>query len=201
MPTLLQSVTLAAKNMKAIALASVLALISNTGAQAAPATSPPAKARTIKIKVNPRTINNIPNFPLSTFKTSLSPKLYKSLSVSDVAAWIVVHIPPYGGEPKIIHSEAGGVFDKLALSMAKGWGSVGYNTTESRTHQPSLDVHLLIYKIADGIMAVNFSHNDDAFHAGRQYTDAWVGVLKDGKWTRVGGTKFLRESVIEHSIY
>jgi hypothetical protein len=199
MPTLLQSVTLTAKNMKAIALASLLALIANTAAQAAPASAPPAKVRTIKVKVNPRTITNLPNFPLSTLKTSLSPKLYKSLSVSDLTAWIVVNLPPYGGEPKIIHSEAGGQFDKLALSMAKGWGMVGYNTTESRTHQPSLNVHLLIYKIADGIMAVNFSHNDEAFHAGRQYTDAWVGVLQDGKWTRVGGTKVLRESVIEHS--
>ena len=90
--------------MKAIALASLLALIANTAAQAAPASSPPAKVRTIKVKVNPRTINNLPNFPLSTLKTSLSPKLYKSLSVSDLTAWIVVHVPPYGGEPKNIHS-------------------------------------------------------------------------------------------------
>ncbi len=124
----------------------------------------------------------------------MRPKLYQSLSISDVTAWVVASVPPRGGEPKIIHSEAGGEFDKMALSMAKGWEPVGYNTTESRVHPPSLDVHLLIYKIADGIMAVNFSHNDEAFNAGVQYSDVWVGVWKDGKWTRVGGTKVTRQS-------
>ncbi len=152
------------------------------------------KPRTIKVLVHPRTIQNLPNFPVSTLKTSLSPKLYKSLSVSNVDAWIVALVPPYGGEPKIIHSEGGGALDKLALSMAKGWGMVGYNTTESRTHSPALTVHLLIYKIADGVMAVNFSNNEEAFFAGRQYSDVWVGVWKNGKWTRVGGTKVIREA-------
>jgi len=180
--------------MKAIVLASLMALIAAAVTQAAPASSPSAKARTIRIPVHPRTIQNLPNFPLSTLKTSLSPKLYKSLSVSNVDAWIVATVPPYGGEPKITHSEAGGVFDKLALSRAKEWGIVGYNTTESRTHSPSLTVHLLIYKIADGLMAVNFSNNDEAFYAGREHTDVWVGVFKDNKWTRVGGTKVIRNT-------
>ena len=154
----------------------------------------PAKPRTVRVLVHPRTIQNLPDFPLSTLKVSLSPKLYKSLSVSNVDAWIVVQVPPKGGEPKIIHSEASGVFDQMALSMAKAWNPVGYNTTESRLNSPSLNVHLLIYKIVDGLMAVNFSNNDEAFHAGRQYSDVWVGLWKDGKWTRIGGTKVMRES-------
>jgi hypothetical protein len=181
--------------MKAIALASLLGLVANTATAAAPASSPPAKVRTIKVPVHPRTIQSLPNFPLTTLKTSLSPRLYKSLTVSNLDAWIVAQVPPYGGEPKITHSEGGGVFDKLALSMAKEWGAVGYNATESRTHQPALKVHLLIYKIADGVMAVNFSNNDEAFYAGRQYSDVWVGIWKDGKWTRIGGTKVIRQSV------
>ncbi len=177
--------------MKFVSLA-ILSLLLPAQLFAAPA---PAKQRTIKVLVHPRTIQNLPNFPLSTLKTSLSPKLYNSLSVSNVDAWIVATVPPYGGEPKITHSEAGGVFDKIALAWAKGWGDVGYNTTESRTHSPSVTVHLLIYKIADGIMAVNFSNNDDAFFAGRQYSDVYVGVWQGGKWTRIGGTKVIRESV------
>lgn len=153
----------------------------------------PAKPRTIRVLTNPRTMRNLPDFPLSTFKMSLSPKLYKSLSVSNVDAWIVVHVPPHGGQPKVTHSEAGGVFDKMALSMAKSWAPVGYDTTESRLKSPSLKVHLLVYKIVDGLMAVNFAANDEAFHAGHQYTDVWVGLWKDGKWTRIGGTKLLRD--------
>ena len=159
------------------------------------ATPAPAKPRTIKVPVHPRTIQQLPNFPISTLKTSISPRLYNSLSVSNVDAWIVAVVPPYGGEPKITHSEAGGVFDKMALSMAKEWKTSGYDTTEGRTHAPSLTVHLLIYKIADGIMAVNFSHNDAAYYAGREYTDVWVGIWKDNKWTRVGGTKVIQQSV------
>jgi hypothetical protein len=155
----------------------------------------PAKPRTVRVLTNPRTIQNLPDFPLSSLKMSLSPKLYKSLCVSNVDAWIVALIPPHGGEAKIVHSEAGGVFDKMALSMAKGWSPVGYDTTESRLKMsPSLKVHLLVYKIVDGLMAVNFSNNDESFHAGIQRTDVWVGVLKGGKWTTVGGTKVIRQS-------
>ena len=151
---------------------------------AAPPPAPPANARTI---------GNLPNFPLAHLKTSLNPKLYKSLMISPVTAWVVARAPAgESDEPKIMRSDAGGVFDKLALEMAKGWGSVGYDTTESRTHRPTLMVHLLIYKIADGLMAVNFSHNDQAFYQGIQHSDVWVGVFKGGKWARVGGTKVIR---------
>ena len=41
-------------------------------------------------------------------------------------------------------------------------------------------------------MAVNFAHDDEAFYAGVQYTDVWVGVFKNGKWTKIGGTKVVR---------
>jgi len=177
--------------MKIFALAISLLLPLQLFAKTEPT---PAKPRTIKVLVHPRTIQNLPDFPLSTLKMSLSPKLYKSLSVSNVDAWIVALVPPHGGEPKIVHSEAGGVFDKLALGIAKEWGMVGYNTTESRTHSPSLKVQLLIYKIVDGLMAVNFANNDEAFYAGPQYSDVWVGLWKDGKWTRIGGTKVIRET-------
>ena len=151
------------------------------------------KARTVTTVTNARTISSLPDFPLAHLKMSLSPRLYKSLLISPLTAWVVAQAPAMeGSEPKILHSDAGGVFDKLALEMAKGWGSVGYDTTESRTQRPSLKVHLLIYKIVDGVMAVNFAHNDQAFYAGIQHSDVWVGVYKNGKWTRIGGTKIIR---------
>lgn len=151
----------------------------------------PAKPRTIRVPTNPRTIRNLPDFPLSTFKVSLSPKLYKSLSISNIDAWVVVHVPSHGGAPKITHSEAGGAFDKMALSMAKSWTPVGFNSIESRIKSPSLKVHLLVYKIVGGLMAVSFAANDDGFYAGREYTDVWVGLWTGGKWTRIGGTKVM----------
>ena len=148
-----------------------------------PASAPPANARTIQ---------NLPDFPLAHLKMSLSPRLYKSLVISPLTAWIVAQVGNHNADPKIVHSEAGGTFDLLALSMAKMWSPVGYNTTESKTQSPSLMVHLLLYKLPDGLMAVNFAHNDQAFYAGIQRSDVWVGVFKDGKWARIGGTKIIR---------
>jgi hypothetical protein len=142
---------------------------------------------------NVRTIRNLPGFPIAHLKLSLSPRLYKSLVISPVTAWVVASAPNMkGAESKVLRSDAGGVFDKLAQEFAKGWGSVGYDTTESRTQRPTLGVHLLVYRIADGLMAVNFAHNDQAFYHGRQHSEVWVGVYQDGKWTKVGGTKIIR---------
>ncbi len=144
-------------------------LVAVSGFAAAP---PPPQA-------NARTIRSLPDFPLNHLKMSLSPRLFKSLCISPVTAWVVAQAPSGGGtEPKIVRSDAGGDFDKMALEMAKGWAPVGFNTTESRTHSPTLMVHLLVYKIADGLMAVNFSHNDEAFYQGIQRSDVWVGVYR-----------------------
>jgi hypothetical protein len=163
-------------------LFSFLSLLVVVHSFAAPPPAPPPNARTIR---------DLPGFPLVHLKLSLSPRLYKSLIISPVTAWVVAEARR-GSEPKIVHSDAGGAFDALALSMAKGWEPVGYNTTESRVQSPSLMVHLVIYKIADGLMAVNFAHNDQAFYAGPQHSDIWVGVFKNGKWARIGGTKIIR---------
>jgi hypothetical protein len=146
-----------------------------------------------RVPANARTIKNLPGFPIAHLKLSLSPRLYRSLVISPVTAWVVTTAPNMkGAEAKILRSDAGGAFDKLAQEFAKGWASVGYDTTESRTQRPTLSVHLLVYRIADGLMAVNFAYNDQAFYHGRQHSEVWVGVYKDGQWTRVGGTKIIR---------
>lgn len=154
---------------------------------------PASKPRTIRVPNGP-TIRDLRDFPIAHLRFNLAPKLYKSLSISPVMAWVVAQISTVPGtEPKIIRSDAGGKFDKFAIELAKGWNLQNYDTTESRTHRPTLNVHLLVYQIADGIMAVNFSHNDEAFYAGYQRSDVWVGVWQGGKWTTVGGTKRTRE--------
>lgn len=171
----------------------IFAFAGLTLAAEAPKTGGTPKPKTIMVPNGP-TIKDLRGFPLAHLRFNISPKLYKSLSISPVTAWVVAQAPIMpGAEPKIIRSDAGGQFDHLALEMAKDWGMRNYDTTESRTMRPTLNVHLLIYKIADGIMAVNFSHNDQAFYAGHQRTDVWVGIWKDGKWTPIGGTKHRRE--------
>lgn len=171
-------------------LATALALLAIAPAFAAQ----PPKPRTIRVPNGP-TILQLPGFPAAYLKFNLSPKLYKSLSVSPVEAWVVAQTSASPGiEPKIIRSDAGGHYDRFALSLAKEWGMVNYDTTEFRFRRPTLDVHLLIYKIANGIMAVNFSKNEEAAYAGFQHTDVWVGVWNGKNWATIGGTKRTRES-------
>lgn len=183
----------------AVKVVAALALIAQSSAFAtAPrksaATADPATKKHVFVRTNAPDITTLPGFPLAHFRTNISPKLYRSLKISPVTAWVVVQAPTIAGaEPKIIRSDAGGQYDQLALAIAKHWGAVGYNTTESRTHTPTLQVHLLIYRLADAIMAVNFSYNDESFYQGPQHSDVWIGVYKGGAWTQIGGTKWTRD--------
>lgn len=134
-----------------------------------------------------RTINNLPGLPKESLRNSVSRKFYKSLEVSPVEAWIVVRATlansrAMGG--KVIRSEAGGVYDSMALMIADKMEVSGLDRTESQHRLSELMVHLLIYKIADGIMAVSFSHVELAQYVGyRQYGRATIGFLRNGKWT------------------
>lgn len=178
---------------------SLIAALAASSAIAASATAAPPSAaapptKRVFVRTNAPDITTLPGFPLAHFRMNISPKLYRSLKISPVAAWVVVQLSPTPhGEMKIIRSDAGGTYDKLALAFAEGWRAVGYNTTERRTQRPALQSHLLIYQIADGLMAVNFSYDAEPFYAGPQRTDVWIGVHKNGKWSRIGGTKWNRE--------
>jgi hypothetical protein len=89
---------------------------------------------------------------------------------------------------QIIHSEGNGVYDKMLLEMANGYSVTGQNTIETRIQKDTLNVHLLIYEVKDGKMAVCFSHNDDARYNGMgQVGTAWVGILQGGKWVTISG--------------
>lgn len=139
-----------------------------------------------------RTIQNLPNFPLQALRTGVGRKLYGSLAVSPVSAWLmaraaVVHGRSMGA--KITHSEGNGVYDNMLLEMANGYSVSGQNTIESRLAADTLNVYLLIYEIKNGKMAICFSHSDDARYNGYgQSGRAWVGVLQGGKWTTISGT-------------
>ena len=134
-----------------------------------------------------RTFLDCPNLPREALKSGVSAKFYKSLTISPLDAWVVVRAPLNGmksSQAKVARSDAGGAYDDIALSLANSMQVTGLNTTESRINISEIEVHMLIYKIADGIMAVGFSHVDDPQYAGyRQYGRATIGFLKGGKWT------------------
>jgi hypothetical protein len=139
-----------------------------------------------------RTVQQIPNFPLQALRSGVGHKLYSSLAISPVSAWVSARAAVVNGHTmgaQITHSEGNGVYDKALLAMANDYTVTGGNTVESRLQKDSLNVHLLIYDIKDGKMAICFSHNDDARYNGvGQVGTAWVGVLQGGKWVTISGT-------------
>lgn len=139
-----------------------------------------------------RTVQEIPNFPLQSLRSGVGHKLYSSLAISPVSAWVMARASVVNGHTmgaQIVHSEGNGAYDKMLLEMANGYSVTGANTIESRLARDTLNVHLLIYDLKDSKMAVCFSHNDDARYNGvGQIGTAWVGVLQGGKWVTISGT-------------
>ena len=139
-----------------------------------------------------RTIQNIPNFPLQPLRSGVGKKLYSSLAVSPVAAWLTARasiVNGHSGGATIIHEEGNGIYDNMLLEMANNYSVSGLDSTESRLARDNINVHLLIYDLKDSKMAICFSQIDDPRYNGfGQVGTAWVGVLQGGKWVTISGT-------------
>jgi hypothetical protein len=134
--------------------------------------------------------------PTRVLKRSISPKFYKSLTISPVEGWVTVRATLSGttlSGARIIRSDLGGEWDALALQRAKEVLISANYTTDRPNLGSSVLLHLLIYKIADGTMALSFAHLDEP--GGDQadyYGCARLAVLKaDGKWTEIKGPEGL----------
>jgi hypothetical protein len=88
---------------------------------------------------------------------------------------------------KVVHSELNGAYDSLALERAKGVRISGYYALDRLNKSGNVLVHLLIYKIADGTMALSFAHLDEPGGDQQQYSGcANLAVSKgDGRWTEI----------------
>jgi hypothetical protein len=134
--------------------------------------------------------------PTRVLKRSISPKFYKSLTISPVEGWVIVRATLSGtrlGGARVIRSDMDGAYDALALQRAKEVLISANYTTDRPNLGSSILLHLLIYKIADGTMALSFAHLDEP--GGDQadyYGCARLAVLKaDGKWTEIKGPEGL----------
>lgn len=167
----------------------------------------PAPAKTAAAKTAPgkgaqaksgpiRTVRDLPGFPQNTLKRIVSPKFYKSLLISPVEGYVVVRGHLSGGRfhgGQVTHSELGGAYDDMALALANKFtishvGHMDYQMAALAVHQ-----YLVIYKIADGLMALSFPVLAEA---GRDqddyYGSAFLAVKKDGKWTEIKGPEIRR---------
>jgi len=153
----------------------------------ADATSGPAKGRTL---------TDLKVIPTRVLQRSISPKFYKSLLISPVEGWIVVRGNLAGTRLsglKVTRSDLGGAYDSKALQLASEVRFAGNFTLERPNTPPSVLLHLLIYQIADGTMALSFAHFDEPGGDQMQYYGcARLAVLKsDGKWTEIKGPESL----------
>jgi len=143
-----------------------------------------------------RTLGALNVIPTRVLQRSISPKFYKTLLISPVQGWIIVRAQLSGARlsgMRVIRSELGGAYDALALQRANEVLIAGNYTVERPNMTSSVLMHLLIYQIADGTMALSFAHLDEP--GGDQadfYGCARLAVLKsDGKWTEIKGPESL----------
>lgn len=145
--------------------------------------------------VQGRKLTDLNVIPTRVLQRSISPKFYKSLLVSPLEGWIIVRGQLSGSRlsgARVIRSESQGLYDPLALQLAKEAVIAGNYTLEKPNTGSSVLLHLLVYKIADGTMVLSFAHLDEA--GGDQadyYGCARLLVLKDNKWTEIKGPESL----------
>jgi hypothetical protein len=139
-----------------------------------------------------RTLSNLNLIPLNVLQRCISPKFYKSLTISPVEGHIVVRATLIGTRLsgfQIVKSELNGAWDSLALQRAREFVIAGNYTVDTPNFGHAFLLHLLIYKIADGTMALSFAHLDEP--GGNQYKYfgcSRLEVLKaDGTWTNIPG--------------
>ncbi|MEY2556851.1 MAG: hypothetical protein QOE34_276 [Verrucomicrobiota bacterium] len=143
-----------------------------------------------------RTLTDINVISARVLQRSISPKFYKSLLISPIQGWVVVRANLSGTRlsgARILHSELNGVYDPLALRLANEMEIAGYYSIERPNMGGSVLLHLLIYQIADGTMALSFAHLDEPGGDQAKYFGcARLAVLKsDGKWTQIKGPETL----------
>ena len=143
-----------------------------------------------------RTLGDLQVIPAQVLKRSISPKFYKSLLISPVKGWIVVRATLSGTRlsgARVVHSELGGAYDALALQRASEVVIAGNYSVDRPNLGSSVLLHLLVYDIVDGPMALSFAHLDEPGGDQAQYYGcARLAVLKsDGKWDEIKGPESL----------
>lgn len=149
-----------------------------------------------------RTISDISSIPHRVLKRGISPKFYKTLLNSPVEGCVIVRgqvsRTSHLSGLRVAHSELNGAYDSLALKRAADVRISGYYSLDKLTPTGNVLVHLLIYKIADGTLALSFAQLDEP--GGDQQDYYGCAVLetqdKNGKWTAIKSVDSLQDKGI-----
>lgn len=149
--------------------------------------------------VSGKTIEDLSGtIPLELFQRSVGPKFYRSLLASPLDDWSVVRAQVTGtrlARPRVIRPAANPAYNSLALKFASGLTLVANERSKGVRQSDSALMHLLIYKIADGVMAVSFAHPEAAVD--QQMKN--VGQIrlsvktKEGPWTEIKASETQEE--------
>lgn len=138
-----------------------------------------------------RRLGDLKVIPTRVLERTISPRFFNSLVVSPVEGWIVVRANLSGTKftgARVIHSELGGIYDPLALQLAKEATIAGNYAIERPNLTSSVLLHVLVYKIADGTMVLSFTHFDHPSGDQMQYWgSSRLLTLKANKWTEIMG--------------
>lgn len=144
-----------------------------------------------------RTITELKVIPTRVLERSISRKFYQSLLKSPVEGWITVRGQVAGSKLsglRLTKSDLNGAYDAVAMKLASEVRLSGNFATDRPNIPPPVTVHLLIYQIADGTMALSFAHFDEP--GGDQF--AYYGCAKlmvkksEGKWVEIEGPEGLQ---------
>ena len=128
-----------------------LALIFVLGAAASPTTS------------SARSMADIPGMPVAGLRVYMPAEAYAKLISAPVKAWILVRgqiINNHVSGARVSHTEANGVYDKIAMQMANSM-EVASDTTSSRLAS-NVNIYVVIFGLPDG--------SEDAFALGQNDT-------------------------------
>ncbi len=164
----------------------LLMAVAFTGSSFAAATSP----------ANGRTITELNVISKRVLARAISPKFYDTLLISPVSGWVTVRSHLVGTGlfgSRIVRSDLGGEFDALALQRTKEIKVLRHFKVDTQSPATTVLLHLLIYKIADGTLALSFATIDEAGGDQLDYFGcAKLAVLKDdGSWTEIKGPSTL----------
>lgn len=118
-----------------------------------------------------RTMANLPGLPVAGLRTYLPNEAYQRLINAPVKAWITVRGQIVNNKvsgARIAHSEANGVYDKIAIQMANDMDLYSFETG-TRIH-PMVIVHVLIYQLPKGEHAFALAQNDSVGDANLVYS-------------------------------
>src|SRR5205823_14026280 len=120
-----------------------------------------------------RRLGDLNIIPKRVLERTVSPKFFNSLVISPVEGWIVVRANLSGTKltgARVVRSEMGGLYDPLALELAKEATIAGEYAIERPNLTSSVLLHVLVYKIADATMVLSFTHFD---HPGGDQMQYW----------------------------